>query len=297
MNVEKNTSNEYKDFDKKVKTAKIFDLVGKVLVYAELIFMAFVVLYPVLWIVGSAFNPTNNISSPTPIPEGATLDNFKELIEDTKYLSWYKNTLYVATMTMIFSVLVNTLTAFIFARFEFKGRKIGLLSVMILQMFPSFLGMTALYMLALNFGLLNNLNMLVIIYVAGSIPGNIWLVQGYMLNLPRSLDEAAYMDGASKLQIYWHVILPLAIPIIAFIAVTSFMGPWMDYILPRLLINKDSSRTLAVGLFELIRGREGTKYTLFSAGALLVAVPIASLYIYFQRFLLEGLTAGANKGE
>ncbi len=164
-------------------------------------------------------------------------------------------------------------------------------------MFPSFLGMTALYMLALNFGLLNNLNMLVIIYVAGSIPGNIWIVQGYMLNLPKSLDEAAYIDGASKLQIYWYVILPLAIPIISFIAVTSFMGPWMDYILPRILINKDAYKTLAVGLFDMIKGNEGTKYTMFAAGALLVSIPIAFLYIYFQKYLLEGLTAGANKGE
>lgn len=284
-------------FDKKLKRGKMFSLLGKILVYAELIFMAFVVIYPIVWIVGAAFNPVNSISSSTPIPENPTLDNFKELFEKTKYLNWYKNTFYVATMTMIFAAIINTLTAFIFARFEFKGRKMGLLTVIILQMFPAFLGMTALYMIALNFGLLNNLNMLVIIYVAGSIPANIWIVQGYMLNLPKSLDEAAYIDGASKLQIYWYVILPLAVPIISFIAVTSFMGPWMDYILPRVLINKDAYKTLAVGLFELVTNKSGAQYTQFAAGAVLVAVPIASLYIYFQKYLLEGLTAGANKGE
>ncbi len=284
-------------FDKKLKRGKMFSLLGKILVYVELIFMAFVVIYPIVWIVGAAFNPVNSISSSTPIPENPTLDNFKELFEKTKYLNWYKNTFYVATMTMIFAAIINTLTAFIFARFEFKGRKMGLLTVIILQMFPAFLGMTALYMIALNFGLLNNLNMLVIIYVAGSIPANIWIVQGYMLNLPKSLDEAAYIDGASKLQIYWYVILPLAVPIISFIAVTSFMGPWMDYILPRVLINKDAYKTLAVGLFELVTNKSGAQYTQFAAGAVLVAVPIASLYIYFQKYLLEGLTAGANKGE
>ncbi len=294
MSDNKNSTVEY---NKSLKKVKSLNLIGKILVYLELIFMALVVLYPILWIIGASVNPSNNISSPTPIPEGATLDNFRELFNETKYFKWYGNTLYIAVMTTIFAIALNTITAFVFARFKFKGRKMGLLTVMVLQMFPSFLGMTALYMLAYNFGLLNNLNMLVIIYVAGSIPGNIWLVQGYMLNIPRSLDEAAYIDGASKLQIYWHVILPLATPIIAFIAVTSFMTPWMDYILPRLLINKDANRTLAVGLFELIKGNESMEYTKFAAGALLVAVPISSLYIYFQRFLLEGLTAGANKGE
>ncbi len=290
-------SQSQEEFRRKLARAKTKDLIAKILVYLELIIMAIIVIYPVIWIVGSAFNPKANISSPTPIPANATLDNFKYLFEKTNYVSWYKNTLYVAVLTMFFSVVVNTLTAFIFARFDFKGRKTGLLTVMVLQMFPSFLGMTALYMLALNFGLLNNLNMLVIVYVAGSIPGNIWVVQGYMLNLPKSLDEAAYIDGASKIQIYWYVILPLAVPIIAFIAVTSFMGPWMDYMLPRFLINKNEMKTLAVGIFDLIKGNEGTKYTVFAAGSLLVAVPIATLYIYFQKYLLEGLTAGANKGE
>jgi arabinogalactan oligomer/maltooligosaccharide transport system permease protein len=184
----------------------------------------------------------------------------------------------------------------VFARFQFRGRKMGLLSVMILQMFPSFMSLTALYMIALNFGMLNNLNMLVIVYVAGGIPANIWLVRGYMLNIPKSMDEAASIDGVTKLQLFYKIILPLSMPIIFFIAVTSFMGPWMDYMLPRYLINMNEKRTLAIGLFDLINGTNAD-FSAFCAGAVLVAIPITILYMAFQRFLLEGLMAGANKGE
>jgi arabinogalactan oligomer/maltooligosaccharide transport system permease protein len=163
-------------------------------------------------------------------------------------------------------------------------------------MFPSFMSLTALYMIALNFGMLNNLHMLVIVYVAGGIPSNIWLVRGYMMNIPRSMDEAASIDGVTKLQLFFKIILPLSTPIMFFIAVTAFMGPWMDYMLPRYLINMNEKRTLAIGLFDLINGTNAD-FAAFCAGAVLVAVPITIMYMAFQRFLLEGLMAGANKGE
>jgi arabinogalactan oligomer/maltooligosaccharide transport system permease protein len=262
----------------------------------EFIVVAIIVIYPLLWVVGSALNPVNSISRAQVIPENPTLDNFVKLFQKTKFPAWYKNTLYVSILTTIFTVLIHTATAFVFARFKFKGRKMGLLAVMILQMFPSFLGLTALYMVALNFGMLNNLYMLVIIYVSGGIPGNIWLVRGYMLNIPKSLDEAAFIDGASKIQLFYKVILPLSLPIVLFIAVGAFMGPWMDYMLPRYLINQNEKRTLAIGLFDMISGNTN-EFTTFCAGCVLVAIPITILYMVFQKFLLEGLVAGANKGE
>jgi arabinogalactan oligomer/maltooligosaccharide transport system permease protein len=117
-----------------------------------------------------------------------------------------------------------------------------------------------------------------------------------MLNIPRSMDEAAYIDGASKVQLFFRIILPLSLPIITVIAVTSFMGPWMDYMLPRYLINQTEKRTLAIGLFDMISGTN-SDITAFCAGSVLVAIPITILYMVFQRFLLEGLMAGANKGE
>jgi arabinogalactan oligomer/maltooligosaccharide transport system permease protein len=278
------------------KAYQVKRFVTGVLIHLELIVVALVVLYPLLWVIGSSINPENGINRGTMIPENPTLDNYIRLFQKTKFAAWYVNTFYVAVLTTVFSMLLHTMTAFCFARFKFRGRKTGLLLVMILQMFPSFLGLTALYMVALNFNMLNNLNMLVIIYVAGGIPGNIWLVRGYMLNIPRSIDEAAFIDGASKFQLFSRIILPLSMPIVFFIAVTAFMGPWMDYMLPRYLINMNERRTLAIGLFDLLT-RSNNDFTAFCAGSVLVAVPITIMYMVFQRFLLEGLTAGANKGE
>ncbi|MDR0644052.1 MAG: sugar ABC transporter permease [Treponema sp.] len=279
-----------------MKAYKVKSIISTVLIYFELIIVAIAVIYPLLWVVGSSLNPQNGIARSSMIPANATFDNYIRLFTQTKYGTWYLNTFYVAVVTTVFSLILHTMTAFVFARFPFKGRKAGLLSVMILQMFPSFLGLTALYMVALNFKMLNNLNMLVIIYVAGGIPGNIWLVRGYMLNIPKSMDEAASIDGLSKIQLFFKIILPLSMPIMFFIAVTSFMGPWMDYMLPRYLINQNEKRTLAIGLFDLISG-QNSDFTAFCAGAVLVAIPITALYMIFQRYLLEGLMAGANKGE
>jgi arabinogalactan oligomer/maltooligosaccharide transport system permease protein len=279
-----------------MKTYRVKKIITGTLIYIEFIIVAALVLYPLLWVIGSSINPQNGITRAAMIPENPTLANYVRLFTRTHYASWYLNTLYVAVVTTIFSVFFHTMTAFVFARFSFRGRKIGLLTVMILQMFPSFLGLTALYMVALNFGMLNNLNMLVIIYVSGGIPGNIWLVRGYMLNIPRSLDEAAYIDGASKLQLFYRIILPLTLPIVFFIGLTSFMGPWLDYMLPRYLINLNERRTLAIGLFDMI-SKPNADFTAFCAGCVLIALPITALCMIFQKFLLEGLIAGANKGE
>jgi len=279
-----------------MKAYKIKKILTAILIYIELIIVAVIVIYPLLWVLGSALNESSGISRSSIIPEKISLDNFKRLFTQFSYGKWYLNTLYVAVLTTIFSLIIHTMTAFVFARFSFKGRKAGLLTVMILQMFPSFMSLTALYMIALNFGMLNNLNMLVIVYVAGGIPANIWLVRGYMLNIPRSMDEAASIDGVTKIQLFYKIILPLSMPIMFFIAVTSFMGPWMDYMLPRYLINMNEKRTLAIGLFDLIHGTNAD-FPAFCAGAVLVAIPITIMYMAFQRFLLEGLMAGANKGE
>ncbi|MDR1445316.1 MAG: sugar ABC transporter permease [Treponema sp.] len=279
-----------------MKLYKVKKIVSGIFIYLELLIVAVIVIYPLLWVVGSSLNPQNGIARSSMIPDNPTLANYVRLFQKTHYLAWYGNTLFVAVFTTIFSIVLHTMTAFVFARFRFRGRKMGLLFVMILQMFPSFMGLTALYMVALNFGMLNNLFMLIIVYVAGGIPQNIWLVRGYMLNIPKSMDEAASIDGVTKLQLFFKIILPLSLPIIFFIAVTSFMGPWMDYMLPRYLINMSEKRTLAIGLFDLINGTT-QDFTAFCAGSVLVAIPITILYMVFQRFLLEGLMAGANKGE
>jgi len=267
----------------------------KILLHLELILVSLIVLVPIFWIVGSSFNESTGLASATLLPKSLTLNNYVRLFQETKYASWFLNTLKIAVVNAIVSVSIVMITAWIMSRFQFKGKKAGLMTLLLLSMFPSFLSMTAIYVLFLTFGLLNKPIALVLIYSVGAIPYNVWLVKGYLDGVSKSMDEAAYIDGCSRFQAFFKVTLPLAMPIITYVSVTQFMGPWMDYILPNLLLSKDQYRTLAVGLFSMINEQESTNFTMFAAGAVLVAIPISIMYMVFQKYIVQGVSAGANK--
>jgi len=281
------------------------NILGTMVIYLELTLLSAVVFIPIIYAIGTSLSPNAGILN-TIWPTEPSLVNYKFLlegsrviggIEETTYFTqWYANTLIVAILTMVGAVLFVTGTAYVFARYKFKGKKAGLLTILVLQMFPSFLSLIAIFTLFQSFGLTNNPYALVIIYVSGSIPFNVWLIKGYLTNIPKELDESAKIDGANKIQIFFKIILPLSVPIISFVAVTSFMSPWMDYILPSFLIIDKEKWTLAVGIFDFINDASDTNYPAFAAAALIVAIPITTLYIVFQRYLIEGITAGANKG-
>ncbi len=288
--------------------SKIFsvkNILATFIIYCELVLLVFLVLVPIIYTIGTSLSPNTHMPN-TIWPDEVSFINYEFLftgsrtiggtVVKTHFVQWYLNTLGVATLTMIFAVLFITGTAYVFSRYKFKGKKAGLLSVLILQMFPSFLTLIAIFTLFHTFGLTNNPYALVFIYVSGAIPFNIWLIKGYLSGIPKELDESAMIDGASKIQIFFKIILPLSVPIISFVAVTQFMAPWMDYILPSFLIMEDEKWTLAVGIFKFINDKAYLNYPAFAAAALLVAVPITTIYIVFQRYLIEGITAGANKG-
>lgn len=276
--------------------SKIKEISYTILIYLELIFMCIIVLFPIVWIVGSSFNQGSPLATATPFPENPTIEHYFRLFKETNFAQWYLNTLKIAVINMILSVALSTSMGYIFARFRFKGKKPALISVLVLQMFPSFMGMTALYILFLTFNMLDNHWALILCYAAGQIPMNTWLIKGYLGSIPKELDESAMIDGATKAQIFFKIIFPLAQPIISFVAVTQFMAPWMDFIFPRMIISTNSKLTLAVGLYDMINGQNQNNFTMFAAGCVLVAVPITILYVSMQRFLIEGITAGANKG-
>lgn len=271
---------------------RLLSIIG---IYIILIIFSVAVIYPVIWIVGSSFNEGTSLATSRAIPKNFTLDNYIRLFQKTKYKTWYFNTLKIAVVNMIASVFLSGTMGYVFARLKFAGKKFGLMSILILQMFPTFMGMIAIYVLFLNFGLLDHPLALVLIYAVGQIPYNTWLIKGYLNNIPKSLDEAAYVDGATKFQTFTRIILPIMSPILTFVAITQFMAPWFDFILPNYLISSDEKRTLAVGLYRLINGQQNNNFTMFAAGSVLVAAPITILYIFLQKFLVEGLTAGANK--
>lgn len=266
-----------------------------ILIHTELILMSLFVMIPIFWILRSSLNEGSNLASSKLFSGKISLKNYMDLFIKTSYLEWFWNTFKIAFLNMCISVIVIMLTSWILSRFDFKGRKFGLMTMLLLSIFPTFLSMTALYTLFLTLGLLDKPVALVIIYTAGAIPYNTWLVKGYLDGLPKSLDEASYIDGCTHFKTFFRIILPLSRPIMTYVAVSQFMLPWMDYILPNLLMSADKSKTLAVGLFTMISGKENANFTMFAAGAVCIAVPITIMFFIFQRYLVEGVSAGANK--
>ena len=280
----------------KNKKANLSDVIQKIIIYAILVLISIVILTPVIWIVLSSFNSGTSLFSSSIIPKNPTLIHYKELFTQTDFPKWYMNTFKIATINMFLSVILTTLSAYAFSRFKFKGRKQGLMAMMILQMFPGFLAMTAIFILISKLGLLNSHWGLILVYAGGQIPYNTWLCKGFFDGIPRSLDEAAKIDGASNMTIFVKVILPLAKPIITLVALTNFMGPWFDFIFPQIILKSSDKKTLAMGLFEWVQKQQNTQFTMFAAGAILVAIPITLLFVYLQKHIVEGLSAGATKG-
>lgn len=266
--------------------------------YAFLFTASIIVLYPVLWVVGASLNPGDSLTSSSIIPDNFTFAHYQTLfdLESTPYLLWYWNTIKICFITMILAVISIGLTAYSFSRYRFKGRKNGLLLFLILQMVPNFSALIAIYVFANMTGLIDTHLILILIYVGGLIPMNTWLAKGYFDTIPQSLDESATMDGAGHLRIFWQIIMPLAKPILAVVALFSFITPFTDFILATILLRSEEKYTLAVGLYQLISSQFGNSYTQFAAGAVLIAIPISILFLSLQRYFTTGLTAGGTKG-
>ncbi|ARI76499.1 sugar ABC transporter permease [Halobacillus mangrovi] len=266
--------------------------------YLVIAVMCVIILYPILWIVGSSLNPGNSLSGSSMIPSDATFKHYKELFNpaESDYLIWYWNTLKICILTMVLSVILVCLTAYSFSRFRFIGRKNGLMTFLILQMIPNFAALIAIYALANLTGLIDTHLSLILVYTGGAIPMNTYLMKGYLDTIPRELDESARMDGAGNFRIFWQIVMPLAKPMIAVICLFTFITPFTDFILARILLRTDEKLTLAVGLYEMISDQFGNEFTLFAAGSVLIAVPISILFLSLQKYFVSGLTAGGTKG-
>ncbi|HDV6062176.1 TPA: sugar ABC transporter permease [Staphylococcus pseudintermedius] len=274
---------------------KVWKAIG---IYGFIAFMFVVILYPLLWTFGISLNPGTTLYGAKMIPDNATFANYIYLLtdENSQYLTWYKNTLLVASANALFSVIFVTLTSYAFSRYRFVGRKYGLITFLILQMFPVLMAMVAIYILLNTIGLLDSLLGLTLVYIGGSIPMNAFLVKGYFDTILKELDESAKIDGASHMRIFFQIMLPLAKPILAVVALFNFMGPFMDFILPKILLRSPEKYTLAVGLFNFINHQYANNFTVFAAGAIMIALPISIVFLFLQKYLVSGLTAGATKG-
>ncbi|HET6872043.1 MAG TPA: sugar ABC transporter permease [Sporolactobacillaceae bacterium] len=275
---------------------------AKTIIYFILTLTVISVIYPIYWIIIGSLNPGDSLNGTSLFPSHITFAHYVYLFTQTDYLIWFKNTLYVAVWTTLISTLLVISSAYAMSRFRFKGRKQALLILLILQGFPGFMGMIAMFTLLRQMtwfgphGLLDSLWGLILIYAGGNIPFNVWMIKGYFDSLPKSLEEAAKIDGASNTKIFFKIILPLAKPMIAFTAVLHFIGPWMDFIFPSLILQSSTKTTLAVGLYSMVTGMQNTQFSTFAAGAVIVSLPITIVFLLFQKQMTEGLTAGANKG-
>lgn len=270
------------------------NLLDTIFTYVILIAVCVVFAFPVLWLVLASFSKSGSIYDLNGFfPEQYSLRGYQELFADTTmydYPNWLKNTLFVAVSSALIGTVLVILTAYVMSKFEFRMRKPLMKTTLVLSMFPSFMGMTAVYLLMVNFGLINKLWSLVLIYSAGAPMG--YLVQkGYFDTISNSIYEAARIDGASNPRIFWQMTLPLSKPMIVYTLLTQFAWPWSDFILPSLLLKNKDLWTVAVGLMSL----DETKFTRFAAGSIFIGVPIILLYFCLSRFLVQGLSSGAVK--
>ncbi len=281
---------------KKIRTQKTSRRLNKLFTYAYLITLSIIIIYPLLITATSAFRAGNILAFDLKLTGPWTLNNFKRLFQETLYPQWYMNTLKVAITTMVIQVTAITLAGFAYSRYRFIGRKQSLKFFLIVQMVPTTAALTAFYVMALLIGGLDQHWFLIFVYIGGGIPMNTWLMKGYFDTVPLELDESARLDGAGHFRTFWQIILPLVRPMIAVQALWAFMSPFGEYLLARFLLRSPENYTVANGLQTFINNQRDQRVALFAAGAILIAVPIATLFFFLQKNFVSGLTAGGTKG-
>lgn len=270
-------------------------VLSAVFIYCILIVVSAIFFFPCLWLILSSFSKTGSLYDIEGFfPKEFSFDSFIKLFTDTSqynYPMWLLNTLIIAIFNCIFSTLLVIGTAYTISYFQFKSRKGLMKGALILSMFPSFMGMTVIYILMTQFNIVNNIWGLILIYSCTAPLG--YLVQkGFFDTIPQSIYEAAKIDGATNARIFSTITLPLAKPIIVYTALTSFAWPWSDFILPKLLLIDKNNWTVAVGLMQL----QQNEFSRFAAGSVFIAIPIVVLYFFLVKYMVNGMTAGAVKG-
>lgn len=261
-------------------------------------------LFPIVFIFSAALNPAGTLSTSQLLPESFSMQNFNVLFADTSrpYVVWYRNSLIIAGVGSIVSVFIGACAAFAFSRLRFAGRRPGLFALLLLQMFPALLAFVALYITfaavgnVLPFLGLDTPSGLILAYLGGAMGANVWLLKGYFDTVPRELDEAARVDGASHARIFFTVTLRLVTPILVTVFMLSFVGLFSEFLLASIFLRDVDSQTLGVGLWSMTKGNERNRlFGQFCAGALLASFPVVLLYLGFQRQLVGGLTQGSVK--
>lgn len=263
--------------------------------YIVLVLIAVFCVYPALWVTISSLRTGDALYSDTVIPSALTFEHYLDLFKKFMFAQWYINTLKIALASMIIGTVLTLLTGYTFSMFRFAGRKNLMSILLVLGLFPGFMSMIAIYILLNQMDLLNKHAAIIIVYAAGA-PLFFLFAKSYFDTIPKSLVEAARIDGAGHLPIFFRIVMPLSTPLIVYTALMTFTGAFTDFIFAKLVLRSPEKKTLAVGLFDMIAGQFATEFTTFAAGCVLTALPITIVFIIMQRFLVDGLTAGADKG-
>jgi arabinogalactan oligomer / maltooligosaccharide transport system permease protein len=260
-------------------------------------------LFPILWVFSASVNATGTLSGQTLIPARTTWANYTQLFDGSvPFGRWFANTMIVAGTAAVLTVFLCALGAFAFSRLRFRGRRTGLLTLLLVQMFPQLLAVVALFLLMLRigeifpaFGLGTRVG-LIAIYLGGALGINTWLMKGFFDTIPSDLDESAKVDGATHAQVFFRIILPLATPVLAVIGLLSFVFSVNEFLIASVILTNEQDYTLSVGLARFIGERFDRRWGPFAAGTILGGIPVIVLFGFLQRYIVSGLTSGSVKG-
>jgi|AACY02.3.fsa_nt_gi arabinogalactan oligomer/maltooligosaccharide transport system permease protein len=262
-------------------------------------------LFPLVWMISASFDTLGSLSAQKLIPDNIGLDNFRTLFgnPDQPYLKWLRNSIVISASNAILQMFIGATAAYALSRFRFKGRKLTLMTILVVQMFPQLLAATAIFLMLADLGksipflALGQTSALIIVFAGGALGINAWMLKGFYDTIPSEIDESAKVDGASHAQIYFRIILPLARPVLAVITLLSFIGTMNEFLITSVILGGNQNAiTLAVGMQQYIDGQYNAHWGPFAAGALIASVPVMILFLYLQKHVVSGLTAGANKG-
>ncbi|MFA4840221.1 MAG: sugar ABC transporter permease [Agrococcus sp.] len=259
--------------------------------------------FPLVYVLSASFNPGGTLTGSNVLFRSFSLDNYVALLNDPArpYAAWYANTMLIGLITAACTVFLGALAAYSFSRMRFTGRRVGLLSLILVQMFPQMLAVVAIYVLMRGIsevfpaiGLDTQIG-LILIYLGGALGVNTYLMYGFFNTVPASIDEAAKIDGAGHARIFFTIILRLVAPILAVIGLLSFIGTTSEFVIASVILQSPEKLTLAVGLYRFVSDETNTNYPIFAAGAVLAAIPVMVLFLWLQKYIVGGLTAGAVK--
>ncbi len=259
--------------------------------------------FPLLYVLSASLNPGGTLLQSNGLFSSVGIDNYITLFNSPQqpYAAWFGNTLVIGLTTAVGTVFLGALAAYSFSRMRFTGRRVGLLSLLVVQIFPQLLAVVAIFLLLTTLGDifpilgLDNQISLIVVYLGGALGVNTYLMYGFFNTIPASLDEAAKLDGAGHARIFFTIILRLVAPILAVVGLLSFIATTNDFVISSVVLVTPEKQTLAVGLYQFVSQEFTSNWGVFAAGAVLAALPVMALFLYLQKYIVSGLTAGAVK--